>query len=135
MVTVASHFKRNKSAPSQSERREAASARAAHETSNPGRGTAPRNRRQWPLAQAPSPSQSKDRTSRAWGRRWAQGGEQPGLAAARVSKPTVAQYTLSWPVSIIGTESYARYLSLCFYCRYTQAIKVLNGIPMLLRLD
>jgi hypothetical protein len=40
-MTVAPHFKRNKSAPSQSARRETASARAAHETSSTGRGPAP----------------------------------------------------------------------------------------------
>src|SRR4029453_1308813 len=92
MVTVASHFKRNKSTPSQSERREAASARAAHETSNPGRGTAPRNRRQWLLAQAPSPSQSKDRTSRARGRRWAQGGRAArALASPKRPEPGVSR--------------------------------------------
>ena len=72
-MTVASHFKRNNIALSRFERREAASARAAHETSNTGRGTALRNRRPWPLARAPSPSQSKDRTSRAWGSRCKRG--------------------------------------------------------------
>src|SRR5512132_4087420 len=111
MVTVASHFKRNKSDPSQSERREAASARAAHETSNPGRGTAPRNRRQWPLAQAPSPSQSKNRTSRAWGRRWAQGGRAARVSGSTCVKTYGSAVHAFWLSRYIGEILYARSVS------------------------